>query len=73
MQSATRDMSGNISTQAELEAESDADELLIDRIIEPIDPDGYCGLKGTGISCSIGGNVVVPAHRGFGCSKHASF
>jgi peptide-methionine (S)-S-oxide reductase len=25
-------------------------------------PDGYCGLKGTGISCPIGGNVVVPAH-----------
>ena len=25
-------------------------------------PDGYCGLKGAGISCSIGGSVVVPAH-----------
>jgi peptide-methionine (S)-S-oxide reductase len=25
-------------------------------------PDGYCGLKGTGISCSIGGSVQVPAH-----------
>jgi len=25
-------------------------------------PDGYCGLKGTGISCPIGGSVVVPAH-----------
>jgi peptide-methionine (S)-S-oxide reductase len=25
-------------------------------------PDGYCGLKGTGISCPIGGGVVVPAH-----------
>ena len=25
-------------------------------------PDGYCGLKGTGISCPIGGNVVVPTH-----------
>ena len=25
-------------------------------------PDGYCGLKGTGVSCPIGGNVVVPAH-----------
>ena len=25
-------------------------------------PDGYCGIKGTGVSCSIGGNVVVPAH-----------
>ena len=25
-------------------------------------PDGYCGLKGTGISCPIGGNEVVPAH-----------
>jgi peptide-methionine (S)-S-oxide reductase len=24
-------------------------------------PDGYCGLKGTGISCPIGGNVQVPA------------
>ena len=25
-------------------------------------PEGYCGLKGTGIACAIGGNVVVPAH-----------
>jgi peptide-methionine (S)-S-oxide reductase len=25
-------------------------------------PDGYCGLKGTGVSCPIGGNVVIPAH-----------
>jgi len=25
-------------------------------------PDGYCGLKGTGVSCPIGGNVQVPAH-----------
>jgi peptide-methionine (S)-S-oxide reductase len=25
-------------------------------------PDGYCGLKGTGISCPIGGNVQVAAH-----------
>ena len=25
-------------------------------------PDGYCGLKGTGISCPIGGSVQVPAH-----------
>jgi len=25
-------------------------------------PDGYCGLKGTGISCPIGGNVAIPAH-----------
>jgi peptide-methionine (S)-S-oxide reductase len=25
-------------------------------------PDGYCGLKGTGISCPIGGNVQAPAH-----------
>jgi peptide-methionine (S)-S-oxide reductase len=25
-------------------------------------PDGYCGLKGTGVSCPIGGSVVVPAH-----------
>jgi peptide-methionine (S)-S-oxide reductase len=25
-------------------------------------PDGYCGLKGTGISCAIGGGVRVPAH-----------
>jgi hypothetical protein len=24
--------------------------------------DGYCGLKGTGVSCPIGGNVVAPAH-----------
>jgi peptide-methionine (S)-S-oxide reductase len=24
--------------------------------------DGYCGLKGTGISCPIGGNVQVAAH-----------
>jgi peptide-methionine (S)-S-oxide reductase len=25
-------------------------------------PDGYCGLKGTGISCPIGGNVQIAAH-----------
>ena len=25
-------------------------------------PDGYCGLKGTGVVCAIGGNVQVPAH-----------
>jgi peptide-methionine (S)-S-oxide reductase len=25
-------------------------------------PDGYCGLKGTGISCPIGGRVQVAAH-----------
>jgi peptide-methionine (S)-S-oxide reductase len=25
-------------------------------------PDGYCGLKGTGVSCPIGGNVQVAAH-----------
>ena len=25
-------------------------------------PEGYCGLKGTGVSCPIGGNVQVPAH-----------
>ena len=25
-------------------------------------PEGYCGLKGTGISCPIGGNVQVAAH-----------
>ena len=25
-------------------------------------PDGYCGLKGTGISCPIGGSVRIPAH-----------
>jgi peptide-methionine (S)-S-oxide reductase len=25
-------------------------------------PQGYCGLKGTGVACAIGGNVVVPAH-----------
>jgi peptide-methionine (S)-S-oxide reductase len=25
-------------------------------------PDGYCGLRGTGVSCPIGGNVQVPAH-----------
>ncbi len=25
-------------------------------------PDGYCGLKGTGISCPIGGNAQVAAH-----------
>jgi peptide-methionine (S)-S-oxide reductase len=25
-------------------------------------PDGYCGLKGTGVSCPIGGHVQVPAH-----------
>jgi len=24
-------------------------------------PDGYCGLKGTGVSCPIGGRVVIPA------------
>ena len=24
--------------------------------------DGYCGLKGTGVSCAIDGNVRVPAH-----------
>src|SRR5262249_35089370 len=23
-------------------------------------PDGYCGLKGTGVACPIGGNVVAP-------------
>jgi hypothetical protein len=31
-----RDASGKVSTEAELEAESDADELLQDRIIEAI-------------------------------------
>ena len=25
-------------------------------------PDGYCGLKGTGVSCPIGGGVRIPAH-----------
>ena len=25
-------------------------------------PDGYCGLKGTGVSCPIGGDVQVPSH-----------
>ena len=25
-------------------------------------PDGYCGIKGTGVSCPIGANVQVPAH-----------
>src|SRR5487761_1041296 len=25
-------------------------------------PNGYCGLKGTGVSCPIGGNVQVAAH-----------
>ena len=25
-------------------------------------PEGYCGLKGTGVSCPIGGNVQIPAH-----------
>jgi len=25
-------------------------------------PEGYCGLKGTGVSCPIGGGVQVPAH-----------
>lgn len=25
-------------------------------------PDGYCGLKGTGVSCPIGGGVQIPAH-----------
>jgi peptide-methionine (S)-S-oxide reductase len=25
-------------------------------------PEGYCGLKGTGVACAIGGKVVVPAH-----------
>jgi peptide-methionine (S)-S-oxide reductase len=25
-------------------------------------PDGYCGLKGTGVSCPIGGNVQFSAH-----------
>jgi peptide-methionine (S)-S-oxide reductase len=25
-------------------------------------PDGYCGLKGTGVSCPIGGSVQAPAH-----------
>jgi peptide-methionine (S)-S-oxide reductase len=25
-------------------------------------PEGYCGLKGTGVSCPIGGSAQVPAH-----------
>ncbi len=25
-------------------------------------PDGYCGLQGTGVSCPIGGNLQIPAH-----------
>jgi peptide methionine sulfoxide reductase MsrA len=25
-------------------------------------PDGYCGLKGTGVSCPIGGSVQVSSH-----------
>jgi peptide-methionine (S)-S-oxide reductase len=25
-------------------------------------PDGYCGLQGTGVSCPIGGSVQAPAH-----------
>jgi len=25
-------------------------------------PDGYCGIKGTGVSCPIGGSAGVPAH-----------
>jgi peptide-methionine (S)-S-oxide reductase len=25
-------------------------------------PDGYCGLRGTGVACPIGGSVQVPAH-----------
>ena len=25
-------------------------------------PDGYCGLKGTGVVCPIGGSVQIPAH-----------
>lgn len=25
-------------------------------------PDGYCGLQGTGVSCPIGGNARIPAH-----------
>jgi peptide-methionine (S)-S-oxide reductase len=25
-------------------------------------PDGYCGLKGTGVSCPIGAGVQIPAH-----------
>jgi peptide-methionine (S)-S-oxide reductase len=25
-------------------------------------PDGYCGLKGTGVTCPIGGSAQVPAH-----------
>jgi peptide-methionine (S)-S-oxide reductase len=25
-------------------------------------PDGYCGLQGTGVACPIGGDVQVPAH-----------
>ena len=25
-------------------------------------PEGYCGLKGTGVACPIGGSVQVPAH-----------
>jgi peptide methionine sulfoxide reductase MsrA len=31
-------------------------------------PDGYCGLKGTGVSCAIGGNVGVLMLRGAACS-----
>lgn len=29
-------------------------------------PDGYYGLKGTGVSCAIRGNARVPAHQMFG-------
>jgi len=25
-------------------------------------PDGYCGLKGTGVVCPVGGKVAIPAH-----------
>jgi peptide-methionine (S)-S-oxide reductase len=25
-------------------------------------PDGYCGLRGTGVSCPIGGNLQIPSH-----------
>src|SRR6201996_5186310 len=25
-------------------------------------PDGYCGLKGTGVSCPIGGRITIPSH-----------
>ncbi len=25
-------------------------------------PDGYCGLQGTGVACPIGGSVQIPAH-----------